>query len=65
MNKKEIGAKLKILRGERTQQEVAENIGVCKALISLYESGQRLPSDRIKIRLSEFYQVGIVELFYS
>ena len=66
MNAKEIGNQLRELRGVyRSQAEVAEAIGVTPAAVSLYETGERIPSDEVKLRLAKFYGVTVQELFFA
>jgi len=65
MNPKIIGAKLKELRGDRTQLEIANAIGVTTMAISQYENGERVPRDEIKIKLAALFKVNIEELFFT
>ena len=58
MNSKKIGERLQKLRGSRTQKEVAE-------AISLYESGERVPRDEIKVRLANYYKRTVNFIFFS
>lgn len=51
-------------RGDRTQQEVAEAVGVTRSALGMYETGDRVPRDDIKVRLSDFYELPIQDLFY-
>lgn len=60
-----IGQKLVDLRGTRTRLEVAEAIGVSKTAIQMYENGQRIPKDSIKVKLAKYYNVSVAELFFS
>lgn len=60
-----IAQKLVQLRGNRTQDEIAKAIGVSRTAIMMYENGQRVPRDEIKVRLAQFYQVSVVDLFFS
>lgn len=64
MDAKAIGSKLKNLRGEKTQQEVATAIGITTMAISQYENGERIPRDEIKIKLARYFNVTIESLFY-
>ena len=64
-NKKEIADKLKQLRGERTQKEVADAIGVTSMAISQYEQGERVPSDAIKIKLSNYFNESVESIFFA
>ncbi|EHO21594.1 hypothetical protein HMPREF9466_00451 [Fusobacterium necrophorum subsp. funduliforme 1_1_36S] len=52
MNK--IAEKLKILRGNRSQKEVAEALGITPAALSNYEQGIRIPRDETKKKLRNF-----------
>lgn len=65
MDKKEIGRKLKELRGEKTIQEVADYCGVTKAAISNYEQGIRIPKDTTKVKLARCYGTTIEAIFFT
>lgn len=56
---------LKKLRGNRTQDEVAANIGVTKSAYSMYERGERTPRDEIKVKISRYYGVPVQDIFYN
>lgn len=51
-------------RGDRTQQEVADAVGVTRSALGMYETGDRVPRDDIKVRLADFYELPIQDLFY-
>ena len=57
--------KLVKLRGTRTQEEIANAIGISISAIGMYETGQRVPRDEIKVKLSNFYNVSIESLFFD
>ena len=65
VDKKKIGEKLVELRGMRTQKEVAKAINVCQSTYSMYEKGERIPSDEVKKRISEYYKRSVQFIFYS
>ena len=65
MDSKKIGERLQKLRGSRTQKEVAEAVGVTPMAISLYESGERVPRDEIKVRLANYYKRTVNFIFFS
>ena len=65
MDSKKIGERLQKLRGIRTQKEVAEAVGVTPMAISLYESGERIPRDEIKVRLANYYKRTVNFIFFS
>ena len=62
---KEIGERLLKLRGERTREEVANAIGVSLSAVSMYENGDRIPRDAIKIKIAAFYQKSVQEIFFD
>ena len=53
--------KLRSLREARglTQLQVAERIGVSKAMISAYETASKAPSVEVLIRLSRLFSVNV------
>lgn len=63
--REQIGQKLVKLRGGRTREEVANAIGVSLSAIQMYENGQRIPQDVIKLRLADYYNTSVDELFFS
>lgn len=64
MNPVEIGRRLAELRGSRTQQEVADAVNISVSAYSMYENGQRIPRDNIKIRLSNYFKKPIYKIFF-
>lgn len=59
MNPKVIGKRLRELRGEKTVQCVADAVGISRSALAMYEIGDRIPRDEIKIKLCRYYGVGI------
>lgn len=55
--------KLIALRGERSQEEVAKALGISISALSMYEQGNRIPRDEIKIRMADYYGISIEDLF--
>lgn len=64
MDMKQVGAKLKELRGCRTKTGVAAAVGISDSALSAYENGERTPRDEVKERLCAYYNVPIQEVFY-
>lgn len=64
MDSKKIGKKLRKLRGKRTLNEVAKKIGVSTSAMAMYERGERIPRDEIKVSIANFYDVSITDLFF-
>lgn len=59
------GAKLKELRGEKTQQEAAAGIGITKSALAMYERDERVPRDEVKVRIADYYGVSVLFLFFN
>lgn len=64
-NAKEIGQRLKDLRGDKMQKDVADAIGVTTMAISSYERGERVPQDEIKKRLAAYYGTTVQDIFFA
>lgn len=65
MDAKAIGERLVQLRGNRTQEEVANSLGISISALSMYERGERIPRDNIKIRISLYYKKPIHKIFFN
>lgn len=65
MNSNKIGAKLKALRGSKTQKEVANHCKISVSSLAMYETGKRIPRDEIKVRLAKYFSIGIADLFFE
>lgn len=61
----QIGKRLVRLRGELTQQAVADKIGVAVSSIGAYERGEIAPSDKVKIALADLYGKTVQEIFFD
>jgi len=57
--------KLKELRGDKSQAEVARAIGISDSALSAYENGDRIPRDEVKIRLAQYYNKTVQEIFFA
>lgn len=65
MDAKKIGRRLVELRGEKSQETVANQVGISVSALSMYEQGNRIPRDEVKIRLAQFFQCSIEDLFFA
>jgi len=61
----EIGKRLVELRGDRSQAEIAEKIGTSVSALSMYERGERIPRDEIKVKIAEVYKKSVQSIFFS
>lgn len=64
MNPKKIAEILRNIRGDRTQAEMAELVGVTVSAIANYEGGTRIPRDETKLRYAEISGMPIEKIFY-
>ena len=60
---KNIGKKMKLLRGNMTQQELARRVGVDKAIISKIETGKMVGSFECHKKLAEVFGLKLSELY--
>lgn len=65
MSKEIVGKRLVTLRGERSRDEVAEANGISVSALQMYENGQRMPKDDIKVKLANYYRVTVQALFFD
>lgn len=65
MDAKKIGETLRSLRGNKTAKEVAGEIGISVSAVYMYENGERIPKDEVKIRFSKYYKKSIESIFYT
>ena len=65
MNAKTIGARLRVLRGEKTVREVAKDLGISPSALTMYELGQRSPKDEVKKKLAEYFGTTVGALFFA
>lgn len=61
------GMKLTSLRKERgqTRAYMAKRLDVPYSTLTAYESGTRTPSDRMKVRLAEYFGMTVGDLFFA
>ena len=65
MNRQKIGQKLVELRGTKSREQVAVDLGISYSAVVSYELGERIPRDEIKIKIAKYYGVDVGELFFS
>ena len=57
--------KLRELRGDMSQNEVAVAWGISKSAWAMYERGERSPRDEIKVRIANFFGKSVQEIFFT
>ena len=65
MNAAKISEKLIRLRGERSQEKVARELGISVSALSMYETANRIPRDEIKIKIADYYKTTVQEIFFA
>lgn len=60
-----VAKRLQKLRGKRSRDEVAKAIGVSVSAIAMYENGERIPRDCVKIKFAQYYQKSVQEIFFD
>ena len=54
-NLKCIGEKLRTLRGEKSQDSLAKELKISKSALAIYERGERMPRDEVKVRIANYF----------
>ena len=65
MDRLEVGKRLRELRGKKTLDEVAKALGVTSMAVSLWERGERIPNDDIKIKIAAYYNTTVTAIFFT
>jgi transcriptional regulator with XRE-family HTH domain len=60
-----MGNILRGLRGSKTLAEVARSVGVSPSAMQMYEAGERVPRDSIKLAIASYYQTSVASIFFS
>lgn len=60
-----IGERLVALRGDKSRAEVAQSINISVSALQMYENGARIPRDEVKVRLAQFYETSVEEIFFT
>lgn len=51
-------------RGKRKIKDVSKEIGISPSTLSMYENGRRNARDKIKVKLAEYYEMSVQDLFF-
>ena len=60
-----VGERLRKLRGSKTQEEVGNDLGVSPMAVSLWERGERMPSDVMKVKIAGYYNKTVMAIFFE
>lgn len=65
MNKEAMAEKLRKLRGNKSRQEVADACNISVSALAMYEQGERVPRDEVKVRLANYYNRTVNYIFFT
>lgn len=65
MDKELISSRLVKLRGNKTQKAIADEVGVSVSTWAMYETGQRIPSDEVKIKIAKVFKKSVQSIFFN
>jgi len=60
-----VAEKLVQARGDRRREDVATAIGISLSAVAMYENGERIPRDEIKVKLADYYGTTVQALFFD
>ena len=64
MDHKEIGSRLRRLRGNQDAKSVAKALGISTSALFMYERGERSPRDQVKMKIARYYGLPVQEIFF-
>ena len=59
------GLLLKKLRGDKSIEQVANDLGISRSAITMYETEARVPRDEIKVKLADYYNSSVQDIFFA
>ncbi len=59
--------RLKQLRRKQglSQSQLSKLLGISKSCVNMYERGERVPRDDIKVRIAHYFGLTVEELFFA
>ncbi len=64
MDRQKMAKKLIELRGDKSREQVAVDLDISYSAVVSYEMGDRVPRDEVKIRIANYYNVGVEDIFF-
>lgn len=64
MNKEKMAKKLIELRGNTSREQLAVDLGISYSAIVSYEMGERVPRDKLKIKIANYYNKNVEDIFF-
>ena len=59
------GATLRALRGEKSQDFIASELGITKSSWAMYERNERTPRDEVKVKIAKYFNKSVQEIFIT
>ncbi len=59
------GKRLINLRGKKSRAKVAKDNNISYSTLQMYECGKRTPRDEIKVRLANYYNTTVNDIFFA
>lgn len=60
-----VAERLVAARGAKRREDVATAVGISISALAMYENGDRVPRDGIKIKLADYYDTTVQALFFD
>lgn len=64
MNRQKMAEKLVELRGDKSREQLAVDLGISYSAVVSYENGERVPRDEMKIKIANYYNVNVEDIFF-
>lgn len=65
LDRKIIGKRLRELRGDIPREVVCNDVGISYSALTMYENGERIPRDEIKVALARRYNTSVEAIFFA
>ena len=59
------GEVLKELRGNKSQQKIADELGITKSSWAMYERNERVPRDEVKVRIARYFGKSVQDILFG
>ena len=59
------GTIIRELRGTKSLSTMANEIGITKSSLAMYERGERTPSDEKKIKIARYFGLSVQDIFFN
>lgn len=60
-----IGQNIRVLRGAESQQSLADKLGISKSALAMYERGERIPRDEVKVKIAAHFGRSLESIFFA